>query len=70
MAPSTEVTELTDKNIKAFIEGLFKVPKTGYQPQVIERALKGVRISSQISDPEARVLHYVNDFFERLESVG
>ena len=66
IAPDKTAAQLESANIKKFIEGLVKKPESGYDPQCIDRALKGFRMPMHIADPSARVLHFASGFFERL----
>ena len=70
IAPNKTATDLTSMEIKSFIKGLVKTPSSGFDPKFIEKALIGFKMPMTIADPEAHVLHYVNDMFERLQSIG
>lgn len=43
---------------------------TGFDPTIVDGALKDLCILSNIHDPTALMLHYANDFFQRLEDAG
>ena len=70
IAPDVEAADLTSDHVKTFIDGLVKASTSDFDPKVVDNVLKGIRVQMSIADPEARMLHYVNDFFKRLNSVG
>lgn len=70
IAPNKEASELTSNQVKRFIESIVKAPKTGFDPKFIDKALIGFKMPMNVADPEARVLQYANDMFERLQSIG
>ena len=70
IAPNVAVIDLSSDHVKTFISGLVKKPSSGYDPRAIDGALRGLAMPSHIADPDARVLHFANSFFERLEAIG
>ncbi len=71
IAPEVDVEELTEDHIKAFLESITRrTEQDGYNPVVIENALKGVRMPLNIEDPEAREFEFMHNIFSRLEGVG
>lgn len=63
-------TDLTASDIKDWIQCLVDLPETTFDPIVFETAIATLRVPIKIKDPEARYLEYINDFVERLETVG
>lgn len=57
IAPDTEPGDLTSEEIEKFIQSLVKSSRTGFDPNVIEGALRGLRVPARISDPKARMFH-------------
>lgn len=43
--------DLTDSNVKTFIESLVKAPTTGFDPKVIEGAINGLHVPTYIAHP-------------------
>ena len=43
---------------------------TSVYPTVIEEAQKGIKVAMSIMNPQARMMEFVNELFERLESAG
>lgn len=70
-ADATSVTDLTDDEIKAYIEFIVARSDTAaFDPSIIESALSGFVMQTKITDADARITTYCAEFFERLESVG
>ncbi len=70
IAPGLTYDKLTSNHIRTFIENIVKKDVTNFDHNIVEKALSGLRMTMHIFDPEARVLHFVNDFFERLDGIG
>lgn len=70
IAPNVSVEQLTSDHINNFIHGLAKKPSSGYDPKSIDNALNGLSMLNHIADAQARILHFANDFVERLEAIG
>lgn len=69
-APGKEYCNLTSTDIQKFVKSLVERKDESYDPTLIEKALKVLRIPTHIADPEARILEFASSFFERLESIG
>lgn len=71
IAPETNVGNLTSDHIEKFTRSIVSHENdTSVDPTVIEEALKGIKVPMSNLDPQARMMEFVNDFFERLGSVG
>ncbi len=70
IAPNVPAEELQSDHIKKYVESLVSATTSGFDPKVVENALKGLRVTMSIAEPKSRMLQYVNDFFQRLEVVG
>lgn len=70
IAPDVEAQDPTSDHIKTFITGRVAAPLEGFDSKVIENALKGIRVPTRIPNPEAHILSYANEFFQRLKRVG
>lgn len=70
IAPNKTAEQLTSAEVKRFIKGIFKKQTAGFDPNFIEKALKGLRVPMRIADPDARVFHFASGSFERLEQIG
>ncbi len=70
VAPDVAYKDLSSDHVKAFVYGLVKKTDKIADLKVITRALKGLKVPMAITDPKARMLQYLNDFLERLETVG
>lgn len=58
--------DLTDEHVETFVKSLVTRSDEGsYDYVAIESALKGFAMSIDIIDADARITHYVSDFFER-----
>lgn len=68
--PKKGARELTSHHINTFIEGIVKYPRSGFDSKFIDKTLNGFGIPMHIADQEARMLHYANDFFERLYGIS
>ncbi len=70
-APDVNVEKLTEDHIKAFLESITKrTEEDGYNPVVIENALKGVRMPMNIEDPEARVFEFYAQYLLKIGGRG
>lgn len=70
ISPGFEADELAWEQMRTIINGLVKKTTKGFDPKVVEGTLKGLRVPTNIADATAHMLHYVNEFFQRLEDVG
>lgn len=70
IAPKKSLAQLTSNHIEKWIQSLVKREQTLFDPVVVERCLAKLRTPMNIADPEARIMEYLNDFFNRLEQVG
>lgn len=71
VAPNVAYNSLSSNHIEKYIRNLVnKDLDEEVNPLVIQDALKGLTMPMTISYPETRVLEYVHDVFQRLESVG
>ena len=53
IAPDTEADKLTDEQIEEFIKAIIEKTDVLYDPMVIEKALKGLRMPMFINDADA-----------------
>lgn len=71
VAPDIALVDVTSDHVELYIGGIVnKSAEKEVSPTVIQDALKGVRMPMSVSAPEAGVLEYVHDVFERLEGVS
>lgn len=72
LAPNaTQVNDLTNDHIKNYIDSIVSVSDGDViDPTIIDKALEGLTTPTDIANPEARIIHYCADFFERLEGIG
>lgn len=70
IALNKSAEELSFKEIKQFVDGIVRKLSSGFDPQCIEKALKGLQMPMHIADPHARVLHFASCFFEQLKQIG
>lgn len=70
LAPDTEADKLTDDHIEKCIKSIIEKEDVLYDPNVIDKALKGLRMPININDAEARVTQFCSAFFNRLNAVG
>lgn len=68
IAPDTYAENLTDDQIENFVKAIIEKKNILYDPTVIEKALKGLRMLMYISDADARVTKFCSDFFNRLNA--
>lgn len=69
--PKVDYGELSSAHIESYTSTLVnKDHNEAVNHSIIRDALKGCIMSMKMSDPEARVLEYVHDIFQRLEIVG
>lgn len=63
--------QLTSEHIEMYVRSIVgKGSDKRVNPVIIEEAMKGLRVPMSVADPEARMLEYVHDVFERLDGVG
>ncbi len=70
VAPGKELSKLTATDIEKWVKSLVVREDSSFDPAIVDRALKGIKVPMKIANPKARMLEYCNDMFARLESVG
>lgn len=58
IAPNIDADKLTDKHIEIFVNAVIEKKDVMYDPTVIEKALKGLRMPNNINDTDARVTQF------------
>lgn len=62
---------MTSENIAAYIRSIVRRKEGQHiNPTIINEALKGIRMPMSVSDPEARILEFMQNIFYRLDVVG
>lgn len=70
VAPETTFAKVTDDEVEENIKSLVVQPVDGYEPDIIERALGGLKMSADIHGPDAHVTTFCSEFFERMDGIG
>ncbi len=71
IAPNTEVEVLTSEQIEKYIHSLTAHDENQeVDPALVENATRGVRVQTNVENPSARIMQFVNDVFVLLEGVG
>lgn len=70
LAPDTETDTLSDDHVDKFVKSIIEEKDELFDPTVIDKALKGLRMPMNINDAEARVTQFCSEFFNRLNAVG
>lgn len=70
IAKNVRYENLTDDHISKWIKSLVDREGQHFDPVLIEKTLASLRVPMNISDPEARMMEYANEFFSRMESIG
>lgn len=71
LAPNVPFDALTSEDIEAYLRSLIDRHKEGtVHPVFIKEAKKRLRVPMKLSDAGARMLEFVHDAFNRLESLG
>lgn len=69
-ASNTDVNKLTDDHIEQFVKSIIEKMDVLYDPAVIDKALKGLRMPMHVNDSDAWVTQFCSEFSNRLNAVG
>lgn len=70
VAPKATIDTLTNEHMQGYISSIVTQPSGEYDPETIKRFLTGFKMPLQISSPEARIVYFASDLYEKIDSVG
>ena len=70
IAPKATIETLRDDLLEKYILSLVEQPTGTYDPETIKRDLVGFKMPMHIASPRAPVVHFMSDFYERLNAIG
>jgi len=70
VAPGKSYNNLTSAEIETWIKSLIISEDIDFNPEIVEQAVKTLRVNMKVSDPRARMLQYACDFFSKLDDIG